>query len=70
MITQYIRPDMSLSKQYIVYDSNGNMSSLYIAPTNSSNGDSCLLIEFNYDSNNKVIKTKESQSIWDSSWDL
>jgi hypothetical protein len=58
-------------KQYIVYDGSSRMTHLYEGPANMVHGDACMLTEYAYDgAGTDITKRKESESTWDSSYDI
>jgi len=58
-------------KTYAVYDGSGRLEELYEARANARNGDPCFKTEYAYDgATSRVIKMQESNSTWDSSWDI
>ena len=60
-----------LKKQYFIYDALGRTTHLYEAITDAEHGRPCLLTQYEYSGTTVlVIKRKESESAWDSSWDI
>ena len=60
-----------LIKQYFIYDSLGRCTHLYEAITDAAHGKPCLLTQYGYTGTDlKIVKKKESESSWDSSWDV
>jgi hypothetical protein len=58
-------------KQYLVYDGSNRITQIYEAMANALNGDPCLLTEYGYVGiSSRVEKMRESESTWDSSWEL
>lgn len=60
-----------LIKQHIVYDTNGRVTYVYTARADAANGDGCSKVQYSYTSltSNQVDYMKESNSIWDASWE-
>lgn len=58
-------------KQYFEYDGSLHMSTVYEAATDAAHGNPCLKTEYEYDgATTRITKMKESESTWDSSWDI
>lgn len=58
-------------KQYITYDGSNRAIYIYEAMANSEHGDLCLRTEYAYDgTSSRVAKMKETESTWDSSYDI
>lgn len=59
-----------LVKQFMVYDLNGRLTDLYTAKTDIGNGGPCVHTQYTYDTGGRVLKRKESNADWDSTWDI
>ena len=61
-----------LSKTYIALDGQDRGADVYTARAGAAHGDLCLLTEYEYKdpTSTIIIKRKESESTWDSSWDI
>lgn len=58
-------------KQYLAYDASSRMEYVYEARSNAAHGDKCLKTQYVYDGvSTRIIKMKETESLWDSSWDV
>ena len=64
--------EATLVKQWIVYDGIGRPLNIFTAETAAPHGKSCTLTQYEYvdATSSKVTKMKESNSVWDSSWDI
>ena len=60
------------TKQFLVYDAQGRTIEIYTAPTEAVNGTPCSLVEYTYTNPtaSTVEKMKESNSVWDATWDI
>mgnify|MGYP006921347254 CR=1 FL=1 len=60
-----------LVKSYIEYDGTERMTTVYEAPASALNGAVALKTEYVYDGvSTRIIKMKESESQWNSTWDI
>lgn len=57
-------------KTYVTYDGSNNPEFIYEAATNAKHGEKCLVTRYVYNGANQIEKSKESEAIWDSSWDI
>ncbi len=58
-------------KQYMVYDGSNRMTDLYTAYIDAADGESCMRTQYEFDgSSARIVKRKESNSTWDSSWEI
>jgi len=58
-------------KEYIAYDGSNRMEYLYTAIANASDGDPCLRTQYAYDGvSTRIVKRQETESTWNSSWDI
>lgn len=58
-------------KQYCIFDGSGRVTHIYEAKATAENGDPCFLTQYDYDgTSSRVEKTLESNSTWNSSWDI
>lgn len=61
----------SFTKTHAEYDANGRTIAFYECPTFTKDGEVCLLTQFTYiGTSPNVTNSKESESTWDSSWDI
>lgn len=59
------------TKSYITYDGLNRMEYVYTAPSDATDGYPCSVTQYAYvGSGSLVEKRKESDSTWDSSWDI
>jgi hypothetical protein len=60
-----------LVKQYLVYDGSGRCTDVYTVQTDAADDTPCTRTQYEYDGvSSRVLKRKESNSTWDSSWDI
>jgi len=60
-----------LVKQYFVYDISLRCTDMYTASYDAANGAPCLRTQYSYDgSSSRIVKRKETNSTWDSTWDM
>jgi hypothetical protein len=58
-------------KQYIAYDGSSRAEYIYVAPVDATNGTPCSVTRYVYDGiSSRVLKMKEYQSTWNSTWDI
>lgn len=58
-------------KQYLTYDGSSRMEYVYEARANAAHGDPCLKTQYAYDGvSTRIIKMKETEATWDSSYDI
>ena len=58
-------------KMFIEYDGSNRMEFIYEAPTDAEHGAPALQTQYEYDGgSSRIAKMKESQTTWDSSWDI
>ena len=58
-------------KQFLTYDGQSRMEFVYEARANASHGEPCPVTQYVYDGlSNRVTKMKETQGVWDSSYDI
>lgn len=58
-------------KQYIAYDGSNRMEYVYEARANAADGEPCLLTQYVYSGNTgRIIKMKETESVWSSAYDV
>jgi hypothetical protein len=59
------------SKTYSVYDLNGRLVEFYEAPAYAENNDPAILTTYEYVvGSSNVLKSRESTSTWNSTWDI
>jgi hypothetical protein len=70
--TDFIIPHRSEAvKTYATYDASQRLEYFYTAMADAQHGDRCLVTQYTYDgTSGRVVKSKESLSLWDSSWDI
>ena len=58
-------------KQYLEYDAFNRMVVTYTALADARDGESCIRTDYAYaGTSTRVIKMKESLSIWQAAWDI
>lgn len=58
-------------KTWHVYDGSFRLTDTYEVATDAVNGTPCFHTEYVYDgASTRIIKTKESRDVWDSTWDV
>lgn len=58
-------------KVYITYDGSDRMEYVYEARANAQHGEKCLKTQYTYvTGTTRVEKMKETETEWDSSWDI
>lgn len=58
-------------KAHHVYDGGNRLVQRYEALANAANGAQCLRTDYTYDgASTRVVGMKESQSTWNSAWDI
>jgi hypothetical protein len=60
-----------LVKQYVSYDGSDRTEYVYTAHTDAVHGTPCTVTQYEYvGASARVLKRKESNATWDSSWDI
>lgn len=60
-----------LLKQFFVYDGSNRVTDIYEAHADANHGQPCLRTRYTYDgTSNRVLKMKEVDATWDSSYEL
>jgi hypothetical protein len=58
-------------KQYIAYDSSSRPEYVYVAAAGAADGAPCSITRYTYDgTSSRVLKMKEYEGTWDSSYDI
>jgi hypothetical protein len=58
-------------KTYSVYDGSARLISYYVAIEQAKHGEQCMLTQYTYDgASARILKSKETLTTWDSSWDI
>jgi hypothetical protein len=58
-------------KSYITYDASSRMEYIYEARAVARHGEPCLVTRYVYDGvSTRIVKMKEYEGTWDSSWDI
>ena len=61
-----------LTKQYIVYDVDGRPETIYTASADAATGTPCTRVDYEYLSptSSSITKMRESNDVWDVSYDI
>ena len=61
-----------LIKQFIVYDSENRMETIYTAPYDAPPDTACTRVDYEYRNatSKQVLKMQESNDVWDASYDI
>lgn len=58
-------------KQYYAYDGSNRLEYVYTAHINTGDGEPCERTQYTYDGGTtRIVKRAETNSTWDSSWDI
>lgn len=69
---QFLTQAHELVKMYSTFDAQNRLEFVYTAPTEAGNGDPCTIVQYVYRSVSSmdIMKMKESNGNWDSTWDV
>lgn len=61
-----------LIKQFIVYDVNSRMQTIYTAPYLAADGEPCTRVDYEYvnATSTRVEKMRESNDVWSAAYDI
>ena len=59
-----------LTKSYAIYNGSNQLETIYVAPAGATTGTPCSRVDYTYDGSGNPIKMRESNDVWNASYDI